>query len=492
MKKLLNFSVIFLLLFNRASFIYASTCAPALTATISAGVSTAVVPVAFAAGAVCATVAVGEVAQLGYFYATDQMVEFYDETDRIKQFASNFYDFDQTSYQHVENVAQGVTTVAWSSCKETIMNTLQGLQNVHFDAYMQGKKIIQKSFTATKEAIARARELIDSPELSRFNGSYKQIFGESFFTIKAEEQIALAGITESINANEISSLIPVTQHLLTEPSSTTGEKIVTTVVSQTVKKNIENQSVEIVDASLVIPVNMDLFHNPPMIYQNRYEKFMQADFIVPGIEQFKDIRQLADLSIKTKNFTDVSSLTKAEIYYVNKIHYAQQASNYTKLFIDQVQPKVIFVDPEMNIAITYPIKGIAFNHIHIGEYGGKTGPTGCHCMPEFLANETFKPIFLKDGPCGSKYIRIYDPVKEGKYKDTSIYPIDWSHEKCDMKMFEALSSDRLTVDISEKRKNILDLIGFTQEGMEIHAHYNIDTGIITSHYPFIEINEEAL
>jgi hypothetical protein len=89
----------------------ACACAPALTATISSVASAVIIPIALTAGCVCATIALGECAQLGYFYATDQMVSFHDECNRITNFASHLYDFNQTSYQHVENVSQAVATV---------------------------------------------------------------------------------------------------------------------------------------------------------------------------------------------------------------------------------------------------------------------------------------------------------------------------------------------------------------------------------------------
>ena len=56
-----------------------------------------------------------------------------------------------------------------------------------------------------------------------------------------------------------------------------------------------------------------------------------------------------------------------------------------------------------------------------------------------------------------------------------------------MKMFEALLGEKLFIEKDKQRVNVLNIIGFTKQGMEIWIHYNIDTGIITSHYPFIEI-----
>ena len=478
----------------------ASTCAPALTATISSAVSAAAAPIACAAGVLAATAIVGEAGRLGYFYATDQLTEIDADYHKIKDFAAKFYDFNQTSYEHVENISQAATTLLWPVKAQTIIDSLQGIQKAQVNFYVQGKKVVEQTVRVSNEMLEKALSKVNSFEFQEFNAMYKKIFNQHIFEFSAPPQVALAGISENFIEQEIASLIPTT-HLLNEQANKVTEKVVAVVVNQVSQDIIGQQignEVELVvteQATKQITQDftrfenaMNFIQNAPKIDPKRFEIFMQAEFVVPGIEQYPDIRQLAALSTKTQNFTNVSSLTKAEIYYVNKIHYAQQANNYTKAFIETIKPTITFVNPDTNIESVYQVKGIAFNHVHIGEYGGRKNPNGCHCMPEYLANETFNPIFIKDGPHGTKYITIHNPINPDKYnKDTSIYPIDWSHEKCDMKMFEALLGEKLFIEKDKQRVNVLNIIGFTKQGMEIWIHYNIDTGIITSHYPFIEI-----
>ncbi|MBP6869929.1 hypothetical protein KBC04_03545 [Candidatus Babeliales bacterium] len=59
-----------------------------------------------------------------------------------------------------------------------------------------------------------------------------------------------------------------------------------------------------------------------------------------------------------------------------------------------------------------------------------------------------------------------------------------------MKMFEALLGDGKKIIKKDLRNpNIFNITCFTNEGMEIHVHFDTKTGIIGSHYPFIEIEK---
>ncbi len=351
--------------------------------------------------------------------------------------------------------------------------------------------------------LIQARELSQYPDFQNFKMHFKRILGIDIFAMlpntnsinngfNPELVPAIAGIQQGcMNSAEQSLLAQIflqsESDLVKNGANVLGDQVTSKALQALDATDIVTQNITTKIASN--PVALNFIENAPPIDWDIFEKFIHSNFIVPGIEQFKDIRQLSKLFLKTNGFTDISMFTKAEIYYANKIHYTQPASNYAKSFIETVKPGLELINPETNEIIIYEIKGLAFNHVHSAEYGGKT-PTGGHCMPEYLDNETFNPIFIKDGPHDTKYVRLNDPIKLGKFKDSSLYPLDWSHEKCDMKMFEALLGDsKKFIEKDKIKPNGFKIKCFTQEGMELRVHFDTETGIIGSHYPFIEIEK---
>ncbi|AXK61028.1 hypothetical protein [Candidatus Chromulinivorax destructor] len=468
----------------------ASSCAPVLTATISSAASAAIIPIVLTAGCVCATVAVGELAQLGYFYATDQMVSFHEECAGITKFASQFYDFNQTSYQHVENVSQAVATVVWPRKGQAIVNALQGLQTVHCDLYVAGEKLVQKSFATTKDVVARAQSMVEHHQLDAFNGLYKKIMGEHYFDFFKKEQLKLAGVLDSVSMHDLSLFLPANTHVLLQKSI--EEKIITSGVSQLGQHAIES-------ANKLTPEQMADFiachsHEVIALQNTVQQEIMQqlnrvqtvVDLTIPIssaravqlAELAPSIRQLQELAKKTANFTNMHELIQEDIMYLNRVYNLQTYKQELLKFLQEHRPFFIYEGQK------YYVEDVASYHIHAGDYFLKHNPDGGHSNYGGNKLDHFSSQLIKHGPAGSKDLLFTNPRNKNRTKKSSIYPEAWSELLCDLKAIEAMTSNQISIKKSDDLK-MINITGFTPEKIEIKICYDIANKRIKTHHPLI-------
>lgn len=209
----------------------ASTLAPELTASVYAGASSIIVPIAVVAGSLCALAIIGELGHLGYLYTTDQIDDLQAEYDRITKFAGQFYNFDQAPAAHVENIAMLATTLIWPWQRETIFNSLMGMKNVCCNIYLDADTIMQQQLTVTSKQFNDALEYIKQPELNIFNIEYKEIFNKHIFDFHPQHNPGLvpAGINQLINAEENAA---ISQLFLKNEFDPTISNLVNAIIAQ--------------------------------------------------------------------------------------------------------------------------------------------------------------------------------------------------------------------------------------------------------------------
>lgn len=476
----------------------ASACAPALTATISSAVSAAAAPIAVAAGVVAVTAIVGEVGRLGYFYATDQLIKIDADYHEIKDFAAKFYDFDQTSYKHVENISQAATTLLWPVKAQAIIDSLQGIQKAQVNFYVQGKKVVEQTVRVSNEMLENAVSKVNSFEFQEFNATYKKIFGEHLFEFFAPPQVALAGISENCIEQKIVSLIPST-HLLTEQTNKVTEKVIAGAIGQgakdTVGKHIGNEVELIVTEQITEKVLehkviemikfQEVLANEIACEINKTPSFL-VDLSTP-INHARaaelanlspQIRQLQDLAKYTNNFMDLENLIPEDILYLNRIYELQTYRAQIKNFLEIYKP--FFVHEEQR----YYIEDISSYHIHAGDYFRKYSPDGGHSNYGGNKLDYFNPQLIKHGQCETKDVIIHNSRFQNKIKESTIYSEGWSEFICDLKAIEAMMSKNVNIKFTDDGKR-LDIEGYISEGLKIKIFYDIANKRIRSHYPIL-------
>jgi len=209
----------------------ASTLAPELTASVYAGASTIIVPIAVIAGSLCTLAIIGELGHLGYLYTTDQIDDLQAECNRITIFTGQFYNFDQSPAAHVENIAMLATTLIWPWQRETIFNSLMGIKNIHCNMYLDSDTIVQQQLTVTSKQLNDALEYIKQPELNIFNIEYKKIFNKHIFDFYPNHNPGLvpAGMNQLINAE---NNIALSQMFLKNEFDPTMNNLVNAIVAQ--------------------------------------------------------------------------------------------------------------------------------------------------------------------------------------------------------------------------------------------------------------------
>ncbi len=329
--------------------------APELTASVYAGATSLFIPIALVAGSLCSLAIIGEVGYCGYLYTTDQIEKLQAESDRIKNFAGYFYNFDQAPDAHVENLAMLATTLVWPLQREAIFNHLMDMQQVNLKIYLDTQNVIEQTKTVTQNQLHNALEYIKNPELTTFNINYKQIFGEHIFEFFPNNNPGLipAGMDQLINSEENAVL---SQMFLQNESNSVADKIVNSIGSSVIEKNIEKSvhgdisslapilEQSETETTLVTSQSIDLTvqHSHEIIL---FQKILQQeiaqemsrtinlsiDLLEPitcqRATELADlapkIRQLQELAKYTNNFTNLDELIPEDIMYLNRVYNLQ-------------------------------------------------------------------------------------------------------------------------------------------------------------------------
>lgn len=446
----------------------ASSCAPVLTATISSAASAAIVPIALTAGCVCATVAVGELVQLGYFYATDQMVSFHEACAGITKFACQFYDFNQTSYQHVENVSQAVATVVWPWKGQAIVNALQGLQTVHCDLYVAGEKLAQKSFATTKDVVARAQSMVEHHQLDNFNGLYKKIMGEHYFDFFKKEQLKLAGVIDSVSMHDVSSFLPSNTHVLLQKSI--EEKIITSGVSQLGQQYTQDITNAIIPTFLETSVGQNMQQLMTKEYEQKMLRNITKEY--GQLIVYKTPKQFIDQFLHCHQTSIVPAMLRAELdAFQNELakpEYEGVGMQLRHIFYPKLTPKF---DPEYQQIISFALEGFHHDEYEALEKSGLFSFVNkIHGNEQFGAQECF--IGISDWGSGI----ICDELK-------TFFPSSWPKEKVVHVILEANKNRIKEINIPQKNQKKFQCQG--PNNMLIDIIIN-DKNMIISAYPSID------
>ena len=192
------------------------------------------------------------------------------------------------------------------------------------------------------------------------------------------------------------------------------------------------------------------------------------------------VRQLKDLSRLTQNFTNLDNLIPEDIQYLNRIHSLGPYRAQIKEFLDIHKPYFIYKEQ------VYFLEDIASYHIHAADYFVKKAPRGGHSNYQGNKINYFNPKINNQNYLGVKEVRFYNSRYANKIKDSSIYPERWSEFMCDLKAIEVIFSNRaeFATDIS---KGVINIRGYTSEGLKIQVGYDIKTKRIKTHYPKFDV-----
>lgn len=476
----------------------ASTLAPELTASVYAGASSIIVPIAIIAGSLCALAIICEVGHLGYLYTTDQINNLKAEYDRITKFAGQFYNFDQAPAAHVENIAMLAITLIWPWQRETIFNSLMGMKNIHCNMYLDSDTIVQQKLTVTSKQFNDALEYIKQPELNIFNIEYKKIFNEHIFDFHPQPKVALAGISENIIEQEIISFLPST-HLLTEQTNKVTENVVNTIISQVSSDSLQNLNNEVeltITKQVEVKIIEQNVHHEVIKLQDILTKEITRETTKP-VNFFVDltipinsvraaelanlvpqIRQLQELAKYTNNFSSVEELISEDILYLNRIYELQTYRAQIKNFLDA--HNLFFVHEGKQ----YFIADIASYHIHAGDYFRKDKPDGAHSNFGGYKLGYFSPELIKKGPLNTSDMILHNSRFKNRVKPSCIYSEEWSEFICDLKAIEVMTSNTAEIVLNKTGTTFI-IKGSTSENLEIIIYYDIKNKRIKTHYPNI-------
>jgi len=296
----------------------ASTIAPNLTASVYAGATSLFVPIALTAGTICSGILIAELGQLSYWCGTDQFDKVSMELDRIKNFAGQFYNFDQAPVEHVENLAMLSTTLVWPWQRQLIFENLMGMQKVTCQIMIDAEHLVTKTAKVTQNQLHDALKFMQNHELAQVNIWYEKIFDEHFFNIDFKDiptlvPAGMSGLISSADQFKLATL------LMAQQSSNAG-KALTVGLSQAVVPIVHNCSQEVIVAVEVMITSTDLSENAIKMF-TELKPYLISDRLVDGLANIKDVRQIDDFRVITKNFTDISQLKPYEVLYLNACNY---------------------------------------------------------------------------------------------------------------------------------------------------------------------------
>ncbi|MBP6870156.1 hypothetical protein KBC04_04700 [Candidatus Babeliales bacterium] len=195
-------------------------------------------------------------------------------------------------------------------------------------------------------------------------------------------------------------------------------------------------------------------------------------------EKASSIHQLQDLAKYTNNFKNLENLILEDACYLNRIYELRIYRAQIKNFLDLHKLYFMYNNKK------YYIEDIASYHIHAGDYSIKERPKGGHSNYAGNKLDYFNLTITKNGPLGVKDVIFYNSRKPSIYKESSIYPENWSEYTCDLKAIEATTSSGAEFE-ADLSKGIINITGQTSEGLKIKTCYDIKTRRIKTHYyPF--------
>ena len=339
----------------------AASLAPELTASVYAGATTIMVPIAITAGALCSIVLVGELGNYCYLYATDQIEKLNIELERIKNFAGQFYNFDQAPVAHVENLARCATALLWPWQRDAIFNSLMGMQKVYCNAYLGADQTITSTRFVTKNQLHDALEFIKNPELIKFKILYKKIFDEHVFDIfpSSDPELVVAGMNNVLSSTENTVLANI---ILKNESSIVGNVVKTVgsgvlsrelpaiskevkcaidqMIENSIVLDVANETISAVSAPQVALNNAekiiadaakakelsDKLHeltksDPAEVqaFEKTIEPYLNSENLVDikHLQSIEGVEQINKFKEYTNNFTDLAKLKPEEVLYLN-------------------------------------------------------------------------------------------------------------------------------------------------------------------------------
>ena len=343
-----------------------------------------------------------------------------------------------------------------------------------------------------EKAWQQSIELLQLPEFTNFNTSYKNILGCNFFEILPKSYPALApaftDLAENLLTSSESSALSQLFFNKKSPAADAVKAVIATTQSS-LSNQIPAQAAEETRATLQLK---ELGHRTDL-HKVLQQEITQASQSIPPTDlstkinseracELADlsvsVRQLQDLAKETDNLKNLDNLISEDILYLNRIYELQEYRTQIKAFLDTHKP---YFTHDGN---TYFIEDIASYHIHAGDYFVKKQPRGGHSNFGGTKLDHLKPELIKDGPLGSKDVLFKNSRNSKLFKKSGVYPENWSEYMCDLKAIEIMTNNKKIVTIRDNLKS-LNIVGYTLDGLEIKICYEISTKRIITHHPLI-------
>lgn len=217
----------------------------------------------------------------------------------------------------------------------------------------------------------------------------------------------------------------------------------------------------------------------PLFSSESFSKYDRSDIIVPGLEKLIGIRQLEAWRDITKNFTDIGSTESYHRLYFNYIHWLnkelQPIQNHFK---------------SLNLSFKHggrmhQILDVDLLHVFLGDIIPSARKiSGMHYLSPWAKNlYNFELTNSKDSFV--KKVNIFrknNGIAVGQAKPSTLFPKSWSMQKCVDKGIEALGN---ITDIWIVRNELI-IFGKANCGFKIQMKYNRVNKKIESFYPYLE------
>ena len=334
-------------------------------------------------------------------------------------------------------------------------------------------------------------ELLQLPEFTNFNASYKNILGCNFFDILPQSHPALAPAFTNLTDNFLTSYESTALSQLFFNKNSPAADAIKSVIATT-QSSLSNQIPAQAAEETRAAIQLESFGQTTDLHESLQQEITQASQLKPPINLSTEIcskrayeladlstgiRQLQDLSKITDNFTNLDNLIPEDILYLNRIYELQEYRSQIKNFLETHKP---YFTHDGN---TYFIENISSYHIHAGDYFIKKRPKGGHSNYGGQKLDYLNPELIKNGPLNTKKVSLSNSRIKNKTKASSLYSESWSELKCDFKAIEVITSNKSS--ISTNNTGTLKIKGLTSENLEIIIYYDIKNKRIKTHYPNI-------
>jgi len=111
-----------------------------------------------------------------------------------------------------------------------------------------------------------------------------------------------------------------------------------------------------------------------------------------------------------------------------------------------------------------------------------TRPRGAHCNFRGVFLSQYNPKLLATDIYNVKDLSLSNPSGVNLHKLSTIFPEDWSPTECTLKVMKAISSERKKI-IPMSRLEILKIVAYTEENIEIVVFYDMKTKKLALFYP---------